>query len=293
MFRSIARLPARTTVPAAAALIFAVTLPALAEEKPLWEFGIGAALINFPDYRGADQRTTYLLPYPYVVYRGDILKVDGDRIRGLFFESERLQLDVSASGSVPADSGDNEARRGMPDLDPTFEIGPALFVNLARARDRRWDLDLRLPFRLVYRTDLSYLHYTGWIFNPHLNYDLHGVWPAPGWNFGVSSGPLFAARRYHEYFYDVGAAFATPERPEFHAAGGYSGFRTTFALSKRFERYWVGAFIRYDALSGARFEDSPLVKSKNDVSAGIGVTWILKQSQRMVPVDSWHGEDRK
>ena len=45
---------------------------AVAEDKPLWEFGLGAASLSFPAYRGSDQRRNFLLPVPYVIYRGEV-----------------------------------------------------------------------------------------------------------------------------------------------------------------------------------------------------------------------------
>ena len=96
--------------------------PSLAADKPLWELGAGIGVLDFPDYRGSDERSSYVLPIPYVVYRGEFFKVDRDSIRGELFESERLELDISLNGSVPVDSDDNDARRGMDDLDPTVEI---------------------------------------------------------------------------------------------------------------------------------------------------------------------------
>ena len=40
------------------------------EELPLWELGIGAAGINFPDYRGSSVQRSYLLPVPVFIFRG-------------------------------------------------------------------------------------------------------------------------------------------------------------------------------------------------------------------------------
>ena len=58
-----------------------------AREAPLWEAGAGMAVIDFPDYRGSDERHTYVLPVPYVVYRGEFLKVDRENIRGNYYFS--------------------------------------------------------------------------------------------------------------------------------------------------------------------------------------------------------------
>jgi outer membrane protein len=46
--------------------------------RPLWELGLGVAALRLPDYRGSDQSSTYLLPLPYVVYRGEWLRTGAD-----------------------------------------------------------------------------------------------------------------------------------------------------------------------------------------------------------------------
>ncbi len=58
------------------------------------------------------------------------------------------------------------------------------------------------------------------------------------------------------------------------------------AISKRFPRYWVGAYMRYDNLHNAVFENSPLVRQQNYVTGGIGIAWMIGKSKRMVEVDS-------
>src|SRR6185295_3751010 len=71
------------------------------EQLPLWEVGLGAAAIDFQDYPGSDERSTYMLPLPYVVYRGDVLRFDREGLRGLLLESDRIQFDISANASIP------------------------------------------------------------------------------------------------------------------------------------------------------------------------------------------------
>ena len=108
---------------------------------PLWELGIGATALHLADYRGSDQSRTYVLPFPYAVYRGDWLRADRDGARALLMRSDRIKLDVSVAATVPTDSQDNIARSGMPDLPPTLEIGPNLNVALAASSDRRLRLE--------------------------------------------------------------------------------------------------------------------------------------------------------
>ena len=56
-------------------------------------------------------------------------------------------------------------------------------------------------------------------------------------------------------------------------------------FSKRFPKYWIGSFLRYDNMSGATFEDSPLMRKKDYVAGGIAITWILGESSKRVMVN--------
>ena len=58
--------------------------------RPLWEAGAGGYIMSLPDYRGSEGQNIYLLPIPYLVYRGEKLKVDRERISGLLFLGDWL-----------------------------------------------------------------------------------------------------------------------------------------------------------------------------------------------------------
>ncbi len=66
------------------------------------------------------------------------------------------------------------------------------------------------------------------------------------------------------------------------APGGYAGTEFTMAMSKRFRTVWVGGFLRYESLNRAVFMDSPLIRSHYDVSGGVGIAWVVWQSDRDV-----------
>ena len=257
-------------------------MPAAADQLPLWEAGAGVSMIRFPHYRGSDESKFYVLPIPYFVYRGDFLKVDRQKIRGLFFTRDWAELDMSISGSVPVKSSENDARRGMDDLDPTLEFGPTFNVHLHKSKDQNVELDLRLPLRTVFATDLTYAKQTGWVFEPRLNLDLKNTLLGTGWNVGLAAGPLFATRKNLRYFYGVDGAFATPQRAAYDAKGGYAGAQFLAAVSKRFPKYWIGGFASITNLNGASYEDSPLVKTKNSFAVGVAISWIFKESTRLV-----------
>jgi hypothetical protein len=57
------------------------------------------------------------------------------------------------------------------------------------------------------------------------------------------------------------------------------------SLSRRFPRFWVGGFARYDTLKGAAFEPSPLVRRDYAFMAGIAVAWVFAESSNKVEVD--------
>lgn len=257
---------------------------ASAAEKPLWELGIGMSALSFPDYRGSDETSLYVIPFPYVVYRGTFLKADKDGIRGALFDSDRVELDVSVGASVPVKSDDNRARQGMPDLQPTVEFGPALDINLWRSRDRRYALDLRLPVRAAV-TVSGEVHDVGWEFSPRLALDITDVAGLAGWNLGLLAGPMYGSERSHDYIYSVAPKYATAERPAFDAEAGYAGSQFLVSVSKRYSRIWVGAFARLDSLEGAVFADSPLVRRDNYIAAGVGIAWVFRESSSLVEAD--------
>jgi outer membrane protein len=248
-------------------------------ELPLWEVGVGVFPSTFPEYRGSTHQQYYLLPFPYVVYRGEILKIDREGMRAKLFNTDRVELNVSLNGSIPVKSSASDARVGMQDLDPTLEIGPSLDIVLDKPSARQ-TLKLKLPLRSVMATDLGSFRQAGWVINPNLNLDSRDV--LGGWDTGISIGPLFGTRKYHAYYYDVAPQYATQNRPVYRAPGGYSGMVLVGSISRRFDHVWVGGFIRYDNLAGTSFHDSPLLETDHSVMGGVAVAWILKKSASTV-----------
>ena len=264
---------------AAALLAAAAIHSAAAEEKPVWDFGLGAGAVSFADYRGADTTHVYVLPLPYLYYRGKFLRSDRNGIRGKLFRQDWIELNISANATTPVRR--NATRAGMPDLRSTVEIGPSLDLHLWKSADDRVKFDVRLPLRGVF-TVQARPHSIGAVFAPNASIDVKDVAGFQGWYFGALAGPLFADHRYHDYFYTVAPQFATLARPAYQARAGYSGVETLVALSKRYSSFWVGAYLRHDMLTGAVFESSPLVKRTHYWATGIGLAWIIHQSKGLV-----------
>ncbi|GAA5169703.1 MipA/OmpV family protein [Viridibacterium curvum] len=250
---------------------------------PKWELGLGGFFYTLPDYRGADHQSSGILPFPYFYYRGDIIKADRGGVRGELYASDRLDLELSFSGNVPVNSDKNEARRGMPDLDPALEVGPQGIVRIFGRPTDTNRLDIRLPVRQVIGMEFggvnSNFRSRGQVFTSALNFS-HT--PRKGWNFGAQAGLYFATKTYHQYLYGVDQQYATANRPAYEARGGYGGWQLTTAISRRFDKLWVGAYVRGSSVNGATFDDSPLVRRKYNYSAGFGIAWVFKESAERV-----------
>lgn len=254
------------------------------QEKPLWEVGAGVAAFSFPAYRGSDQTNNFLLPVPLVTYHGDFFKADRHGIRGSFFDSDRVDLTVSLALSPPASSEDIKARSGMKDIEGTFEIGPQMDFTFWRSENRARFVKLLMPLRAAFTVESSPKD-IGWVFHPKLNMDITDLPNMPGWNLGLLAGPLFGDKRQHAYYYSVDPQYATAGRPAYEAKAGYAGMQYLVGLSKRFPKFWVGSFVRYDNLSGSTFEDSPLVRQKDYFAAGLAISWIISESSTRVMVN--------
>lgn len=244
--------------------------------RPLWELGIGLGEVTLPAYRGANDHATYLLPLPYFVYRGKFLRSDREGLRGIFFQGSRVQLNLSADAGPPVESGSIAARQGMPNLSPSFELGPSLQYKLIDRPDLK--LDLRCPVRAGFTLSMKAI---GWVSSPNINLTLPD-YLGSGWMLGFSLGPEFADRLYDGYFYDVAPAYARPGRPAYSAAGGYGGSIVLLSATRRFAHYWLGGFIRYDNLAGSSFINSPLVETQQYLSVGLGLSWIFATSSSLV-----------
>ena len=236
-----------------------------------------------PAYRGSSEQDGYLFPVPYAVYRGEVLKVDREKVRGMFFTWERVNLNVGMSGSAPAASDDLKAREGMPDLAATLELGPELNVVLSEGSEHRFEFNL--PVRRAVAVDRSGLSGIGWVTNPSLNFVVKNVGPKGGWEAGISGGPLWADAGLHDYYYGVSPDQATADRPAYRAHGGYSGSVVTLSLSKRYPRHWLGLFVRANLLHGVAFEGSPLLKERVGYLAGLVISWVPFQSRDLVLSD--------
>lgn len=260
-------------------------LSAIAADLPLWEIAVGAGVLQIPEYRGSDDKRTVPFPFVLPLYRGKRLRIDDEGIRGVLYDTTRVDLDFSIDANPDVDSDDSNAREGMPDLDPTLHLGPSLEVRLWTDIASRRALNLNLPLRAVFEVDFSNIDHVGFTGSPHLTFykglDLFGR----EWRLGLSGGLEFGTEKLHDFYYGVDPEFVTPTRREFDAKGGYAGTRFVGTFVSRSEGSWISLFVRYDRFDGAIFEDSPLVERSDGLTFGFIYSRFLARSKRRVQVD--------
>jgi len=244
--------------------------PALAaDELPRLELGASLLALNAPDYRGSRDSQNYLIPLPYIKYRGKRLRVD-EGAQGVLIDRPDLLLSFSGNISLPTDD-DTLEREGMDELDAIIEIGPSLNYRFYTHKHSAWWLDLPLRFAYTIDGDLESI---GRVFQPRL------AWRKPAtrlgqWKLRFNIGPLYSSDAHHDYFYSVETEDVLVSRPRYEADGGYSGIRGEFTWSKRFGHYWLGGFVRYDNLRDSEIEDSPLVSETRSWMGGVALGWVF------------------
>ena len=256
------------------------------EIKPLWELGIGAGTLYGPDYPSSSQSQLRAIALPYVVYRGNILRIgDGQAVRAVAFDNDRVELDLSFAAAFDADSEDNELRQGMPDLDYLFQIGPQMKIGLADfifKDESLGELTLALQARGVFSTDLSSIDHHGYVFEPMLQYK-HTGYLTPKLDLTISLKPQWTSSQLHEYFFDVKSNYVTADRPQYFSDGGYFGTGLNLYASYQFNETLRGFFgVQSTSHHGATNDQSPLFEE--DFTIGFGAGFILKffESKRTV-----------
>jgi outer membrane scaffolding protein for murein synthesis (MipA/OmpV family) len=243
--------------------------------RPLWEAGAVAGGGFFSDYPGADQSHRRGLLAPMVIYRGPILRIDNEGVRGRLLKSDDLEFDLTASGAFNA--RDNDARRGMPGLDYLFGVGPQMVYKGLRA----WpgQPTLHLKSQALMSSDFHRSHGRGYTVEGEMR-----------WRFGLAGGsvtagiePSWASRELQAFFYEVAPAYALPDRPAYTARSGYFGTAFKAAYNRRLsgQLSWFVAG-RLSALHGAANRESPLMRRDSAFALGAGIVWTPWQSEGRV-----------
>ncbi len=246
------------------------------------EIGIGAFAMHLPQYLGSDQTDSYVVPLPYVYYLDDDFKIDRNQFTGKLWQDNHFYLDLSASGGVKVNSGDNTAREDMPDLDWVFELGPSIKYYFSGDPQQGSYFYAELFTRKATATDFSSFTNVGWRYGPSVTYQklFSSVLINQGrgeLEFTTRANVNFSDSRYINYYYGVTPQYQKLARQPYQSGGGYAGSDISIGLTYKVNDWWLGGFARYYYLSGAEYDASPLVKQQSNWSLGFGVAWIFYQ----------------
>ena len=243
------------------------------EPLPLWEIGAVAIAAYQPAYPGSDQDLRQLRILPFGIYRGSLLRADGNGFGLRALRTPRWEWNVSGAGAFGSPSSKVDARRGMPAIGTLVEIGPAVKVNLGDLIDPKREprlTQLELPVRAVFDVSHRFAR-EGWTFEPRLS---HTAWTGQTFALVVSAGALFGDRRLNGLYYGVGAPYATADRPAYDARAGLVATRLNASLRHRINpTLRLQYFAQLETVSGAANEASPLVRSRQDAGIGVSLIW--------------------
>jgi outer membrane protein len=254
----------------------------LAEQTlPKWEFGLGPALLSYPDYPGSKEQNQLLIPLPYIVYRGEDFSINQQAITKPFLKTPTVELDLSLSGSIPVSSKDNKKRTGMEDLDGSIGLGPVLKYQLYQHQLN--ELKFELPIRAIIASDFKSIHQEGWVANPGIFYYYRDDFTQKQRiKLTVGATANFADAQNHNYYYGVDSDYATLDRPAYKTTDGFSGMSYHLALNYHFDQFWLGGFWRGLDMSQAVYKESPLVETQFSNMFGLTLTWNFMKSVETV-----------
>jgi MipA family protein len=263
-------------------ILLILSFSAIAEDDklPLWELGVGTLPFRADHYRGSPQNKLFTFPLIAYVYRGKNIEAESGYIRGHIIRFNRLVIDASFSLGLPVNSDANDLRDGMKDLDPTFEIGPIVRYYLWKSKDEQHFINLEMPYRAVYTTNLNYLDHVGYYSIPYINYLSKASPETFGWSIDLSLGIQYGSQGFHNRFYSVDSHDVRPDRKYFQSVSGYSGTQFNAVVAKRMGDFLVMPFFRYNYLDGAVFNESPLYKNPHYTMFGCAIIWYFAHSKR-------------
>lgn len=264
-------------------VLLAAAVSANAQEKselPLWEIGAFGLGVSQQAYPGSDQQVQRALAFPYLIYRGQFLRSDGNNVGLRALNTDNFELDIGLAGSFGSGSKEIKARAGMPKLGTLVEFGPRAKWKLSESPGQgRWSVEL--PVRGVFDISDS-AAFRGIAAEPRLVFANR---LSSGWNYSVSASALLGSQKLTDTYYGVSALQATAGRPQYTAKSGLIATRLGLAASKQLSNDWrFFTFARLDSVSGAANDSSPLVRKTNGFSVGAGVsyTW-LRSAEKAMP----------
>ncbi len=251
------------------------------EHQPRYEIGVGAIGINIPDYPGSKRNQMRVIPFPWLIYRGDYLKIDDEGSRTSLFSSKYHETSLGFYFNFPVDSKDHATRQGMPDLDFLVGLGPRFMLRMIPEHPS-YRFNFFISVGGVYSTDFrKKILCQGIFIKSGFNYWYQ--WPEKKTTFFSGLNFEFGSVELNRYFYEVRTVDATPERPVYRAKPGlvesslYGGVGMNVI-----ENLFVFSSVSWRNLELSENKVSPLVETTNNLGFIIGVVWTFFESDEKV-----------
>lgn len=258
--------------------------PSLTKKQiPLFEYGFFIGGLTMADYPASNEVRFRSVPLPVIRYHGDLFRADDqDGTRFRLINTYHLDFDLSFGGSFPTDTGNNQARFGMPELDWTGEVGPRLLYYFYRDKSNA-QVRFGLPIRTTFSTDFVRIQSVGYVVAPTFQIDKY--------NFLTESLSLYfnitwtyIDKNQARYFYQIDPIYSNSTRASYDAKAGPLSYDLDFALKYRWDKKTLLLATRYTDFSGSTNNQSYLHRTSVNWSTFVGFSWILGQSEEMVEI---------
>ena len=251
--------------------------------KALFEWGFLLGHGSIADYPASDEYKYITLPAPYISYRGELLQSDDeDGTRFKLVSTENLNFDLSFGGSFPTDPEKNQARKGMPALDWTLELGPRILYYLHRSRDFG-KVRIGLPLRSSFSTDFQRIKQVGYLFAPTFQVDKY-KFPTKDMTLYFSATINYLNEGLADYFYEIDPVYQTAERAAYDAKGGYLGWESSLATKYEADGKIFLLGLRYTNFHGSENNTSFLHRTDTGWNYFVGFGWVLFESEQRAPL---------
>jgi outer membrane protein len=254
------------------------------KDRPVYELGAGVAGFDLPDYAGSKNNQFRWLPFPFIMYRGEVLRADDEGTRAKIEATKNYEFGMSFGFNFPVESNQNPAREGMPDLDGVLGFGPQVIFRLLNdSKKHKLNLTFGVRGSFAFNENLESRE-EGVVFEPSIAY-----WRYLGSKnqtiLFVSVESEFGDKKANQYFYDVDTPFVTTKRDRYQAKAGLIKHAIIAGVSHNFSpklTAFLGGF--YNDLGQAANVDSPLVEVRQNQGFLAGIFWLFAESTERVNI---------
>lgn len=254
------------------------------KEKPIYELGLGAIHLDVPNYPGSASSTQRTIPFPWIIYRGELLRADEEGSRLKLVGSDRFELGFSGGFNFPIESRKNQARKGMPDTNALLGLGPGLLYRVpVGSKLHRLTLGLGVRVNFSIETNLTQITNQGYIIEPYVRHWFK-LSEESRVTFLTGLSLSAAESKYQAFFYDVPKRYETTERDAYRSKGGFFDLAVSVGTSIEAIRTLTvfGGFF-YSNLSLSANRHSPLMETNYNTGLAVGLSWMFKEKYLSSP----------